>query len=367
MNFQLTNSSIHPQLIVALLAAVLVAGAWSLSTLADDALPDDTIQFSQDSQVSRRPPALSLAARIDGTIRYTTNGSAPTASGTVYRQPISINKSTSIRAQLFDDAGKPVGPVYTKSYIVADYEPTLPVISIVTDWAHLYALHDYPLEHSNNPERPITLEYFTPDGQRRFAVENGGIKIYDETSQMLRNKKSYKLSFSKADNPEYPLFDIAQVAQFNTLILHAGYSDGLAFSGDSRHTPNFALETIGGQVMRNLYRKAGQPAVHGNWVLLYLNGQYWGLYNLTGQIDRDCPPEIEAGQLLKEQVQAEILTQADIVRPYIQMEVERWAPQVSVELFNQDIQNMLKLADQQDAEDLVSLNFLQKQSLTSCQ
>ncbi len=37
--------------------------------------------------------------------------------------------------------------------------------------------------------------------------------------------------------------------------------------------------------MRDLHGAMGQVAARGRWVALYLNGEYWGLYNLTERID----------------------------------------------------------------------------------
>ena len=39
------------------------------------------------------------------------------------------------------------------------------------------------------------------------------------------------------------------------------------------------------QLVRDLHGAMGQVAARGRWVALYLNGAYWGLYNLTERID----------------------------------------------------------------------------------
>ena len=39
------------------------------------------------------------------------------------------------------------------------------------------------------------------------------------------------------------------------------------------------------QLVRDLHGAMGQVAARGRWVQLYLNGDYWGLYNLTERID----------------------------------------------------------------------------------
>ena len=41
------------------------------------------------------------------------------------------------------------------------------------------------------------------------------------------------------------------------------------------------------QLVRDLHQAMGQVAARGRWVEVYLNGEYWGLYNLTERIDED--------------------------------------------------------------------------------
>ena len=39
------------------------------------------------------------------------------------------------------------------------------------------------------------------------------------------------------------------------------------------------------QLVRELHGAMGQVAARGRWIAVYLNGAYWGLYNLTERID----------------------------------------------------------------------------------
>jgi hypothetical protein len=332
----------------------------------------DPIHFSQDSVVTRQPFRLTLTSEADGTIRYTTNGALPTADSPVYADQISIEQPTVIRARLFDDAGQPVGDVSTNSYIIVDYRQIIPLISIVTDWAHFYRLHDYPLEHGDNGERPITVEYFGPGGQSQFKVE-ARIQIDESDPNLLSLKKSYRLNF-QPNGLEYRLFTDSPLTTVNTLLLRAAFTGEFPYH-DVRigQAQPCLIESMGDQVIRNLYQEMGRPAPHGQWVLLYLNGKYWGLYNLmeaqnfhahagqnpAGQhrflslaceflgVATLCGQSApEAGQLSQAQVQAEILRQAAIVRPFVPLEADRWASSLSLARFDQQIQAALTLVDE---------------------
>jgi hypothetical protein len=268
-----------------------------------------SIQFSHEATVTQQPFQLTLSTPHNGTIYYTTNGSWPTPGSMPYTGPIAINQTTVIQAQVFDAAGNPVGEMQTNSYIIANYEQTIPVFSVVTDWSYLNALHANPQQRSREWERPINLEYFAPGGQRQFNVK-AGIRIHGNFSRLFSPKKSYRLYFRQEyGGPEpidYPFFEDTPVTTFDTLVLRAGFQDtfvhrNIPERADRHHTARY----INDQVVRNLHRDMGQPTAHGRWVLLYLNGEFWGLYNLTEYIDLDflrsySEPEAEWDIIVKE-------------------------------------------------------------------
>jgi hypothetical protein len=249
-----------------------------------------TITFSKDSAVATQAFQLSLKSEVPGgTIHYTTNGSLPDANSTPYSGPLAIDQPTVIRAQVFKD-GAAVGEVYTKSYLIANYDQTIPVISIVTDWNDLNTLHAFPEERGKDWERPINMEYFAPGGLVQFNVK-AGVRIHGNFSRLFSPKKSYRIYFSKSyggpGNLEYPLFPDSPVTKFDKLVLRAGFQDTFFHRGiPGLSDKHLSARYINDQVVRNLHRDMGQPIAHGVWVLLYLNGEFWGLYNLTERIDQ---------------------------------------------------------------------------------
>ena len=250
----------------------------------------EAIFFSSDSQVSSRPLQVRLSSPADGTIRFTTNGELPNADSAPYRGPIDIAESTVIRARAFDDVGNPVGDMSTKSYLIVGYDQTIPVISITADWGDLDTLHANPTQRGREWERPINIEYFEPGGELGFNVK-AGIRIHGGRSRAVSPKKSYRIYFRKAyggpGKLNYPLFEDARVTKFDKLVLRAGYNDAFTYLNE-RFEPTVqstGAVYIRDQVTRNLHRDMGQPIAHGSWVLLYLNGEFWGLYNLTERVD----------------------------------------------------------------------------------
>ncbi len=276
-----------------LLVGIIVLGV--LGSSAGPALASEsqqqiqTINFSRDSAITNQPFSLSLSSPLAGTIRYSTNGGVPNENSAPYTQPIPINQSTVVRAMVFGADNAPLGDVVTKSYIFANYNQTVPVVSIVADWMDLNVLHNFPVERGLEWERPINMEYFTPGGQVQFNVK-AGMRIHGNFSRIYNPKKSYRIYFRKSyggpGKLEYPLFEDSPVTEFDKLVLRAGFQDSFLHRGiPERSDRHGTAKYIGDQVTRNLHRDMGQPIAHGNWALLYLNGQFWGLYNLSERID----------------------------------------------------------------------------------
>jgi len=278
--------------LIAATTAILILLASAPMTTAAAAPPQTRplLTFSLDSQVSNRPLQVRLTNLVSGTIRYTTNGALPNANSTPYTGPINIGESTVIRAQVFDAGGNPVGDVDTRSYLIVDYAQTIPVISIVADWGDLDTLHANATQRGREWERAINMEYFEAGGEPGFNVK-AGMRIHGGRSRAVSPKKSYRIYFRKAyggpGKLEYPLFEDSAVTKFDKLVLRAGYNDAFSYLNEELEptVQSSGAAYIRDQVVRNLHRDMGQPIAHGSWVLLYLNGEFWGLYNLTERID----------------------------------------------------------------------------------
>ena len=110
----------------------------------------------------------------EGTIlRYTLDGSEPTASSPVYSSPITINKTTTVRAKAFRDGYLSVRSA-TQSYIFLGRDMTLPVISLVTDqryWSdkQLGIITNNTTDKRVDWRRPVNIEYFeTPNSESQL-------------------------------------------------------------------------------------------------------------------------------------------------------------------------------------------------------
>ena len=87
-----------------------------------------------------------------------------------------------------------------------------------------------------------------------------------------------------------------------------------------------------------------------------------GVENLEGK------PADQVGQLSKERVRAEVARQAAIVRPFIQMEADRWVPGTGMgaALWEQNINNVLTFVEEREDVVLHHLDELRYQTFTEC-
>lgn len=258
-------------------------------------------------------------------IRYTKNGDTPTATtGFVYSAPIAITGTTLVRAAAFkagfqssnvdthtylflDDVitqsatgtpppGWPAGPVNNQVFnygmdpdvvnprvaTIKSALQAIPTVSVVTDLSNLVdaatGIYVNTFARGDSWERPISMEIINdplnplPNGFQ----ENCGARLRGGFSRDGNNPKhSFRFFFSKAygaGKMNYKLFGDAGAPQFDGFDLRTSQDASWAYLGSAENT-----------FLRDEVARATQVQVsYGSrcrYFHLYLNGQYWGLYN----------------------------------------------------------------------------------------
>ncbi len=261
------------------------------------------------------PVTVQLEVPVSGSaVYYTLDGSDPTVDGQAYIAPLEVAETTVLRTVALDDSA-PVSAVTTATYLVGE-STGLPVLSLVTDPAHLWdaeqGIHINAEERGRDWERPVTVEWLSPEGELGFSV-GAGLRIHGNISRLRVPKRSFRLYFRGEYGPTelvYPLFEAepgqslatapavegprrgASTAgavaseRYDRLVLRAGVDDGWLWPcadkpGCYREHAVFLRD----QLVRDLHTAMGQVTPQGRWVVVYLNGAYWGLYNLTERVD----------------------------------------------------------------------------------
>jgi hypothetical protein len=287
------------------------------------------VVFNHPRGFYQTPFDLALTCSTPGaTIRYTTNGSVPNATNSaLYTDPIRIARTTVVRAAAFRQgwrASTPETTTYlflddvvaqTRSNIVASGFPTnwntqsadygldprvvgptdnfggkytrtlktdlqaVPTMSIVMNMQDMFGpqgIYANPEARGDAWERTASLELIYPD-QRPGFQENAGIRVQGGAFRRfdLSLKKSFRIVFRErygAGTLDFPLFGPYAAREFDNFILRANSNDGWPYGGASALYVRdaFAMESV---------RLMGKVASHSQFVQLYINGVYWGLYN----------------------------------------------------------------------------------------
>jgi hypothetical protein len=185
---------------------------------------------------------------------------------------------------------------------LADALLTLPTISLVTATEGLFGaengIYVHSLEGGPDKIRPASVEFIYPDGRTGFQRDIG-LRIRGGASRfpVFSPKHGFGLIFRKEFGPgelDYPVFPTSTRHRFNRLVLRPNVNDSWAstewpqqrVNGEQRWERQNA-SYIRDQWVRDSQRAMGQPSAHGIFTHVYLNGLYWGIYNLTERPDDD--------------------------------------------------------------------------------
>jgi hypothetical protein len=285
-------------------------------------------KFSVDRGFHTAPFEVTITCDTPGAvIRYTRNGDTPTAtSGFVYSAPVEISSTTVLRAAAFLDGYQPSN-VDTHSYLFPDdiivqsangaappgwptgsvngqrfnygMDPdvvngaatpaiiksalqAIPSISIVTDQPNLTdaatGIYTSPQSRGEDVERPVSMEIINDPlnpGPGGFQ-QDAGLRIRGGFSRDPNNPKhSFRIFFRSAygkGKMDYPLFGDATPTKFDGFDLRTSQDASWAYLGSGENT-----------FLRDEVSRATQllisPGSRIRYLHVYLNGQYWGLYN----------------------------------------------------------------------------------------
>lgn len=281
--------------------------------------------------------SVSLATTTPGAIIvYTTNGSTPAVNanlgvtnGTLYSGPITVSSTTMLRAMAFKTGFRPsfitastyvflndvinqsptgqvpagwaanglngqemdygVDPDIINLYgaqAVKDSLAAIPSISITTDLANLFdpatGIYVNADNRGRSWERASTVELINPDGTAGFTV-NAGLRIRGGYSRGDFNPKHAFRFYFRGEYGDsklnYALFGNEGVSEFDVLDLRTAQNYSWSGEGNSQNT--FTRE----EFARLLQGQLGEPYTRSRYYHLYLDGQYWGLYETQERVE----------------------------------------------------------------------------------
>ncbi len=289
------------------------------------------------------------SATTGATIVYTLDASAPTVTaagnvlnGAIYSGPIHVDRTTTLRAMAFAldqrasnvdtqtylflddvlDQGSTPPPGYPATWggtftewgldqnaddlkliagdagltldearqVIKGSLRSLPTLSLVLDVDDVFGAASGIYANSQADgkawERAASVELFDPgDAGIGFQID-AGLRIQGFTSRdPNRNPKhSLRLVFRKeygAAKLNYPFFGDDAAQEFDTIVLRSNSQDAWVYNTEYNRQGQFIRD----QWARATQLAMGHASPHGEWVHLYINGLYWGVYNPTERPD----------------------------------------------------------------------------------
>lgn len=220
-------------------------------------------------------------------LRYTLDGSEPTAESELYRGAIRLERApfwpgVVLRAAVFSGTSR-VSHVATASYFLNAEGYELPLLSIAMDPRVFRSVHYDEAGRGREGEREGFLEVFDREGRRRVATAMG-LRLHGQTSRhgVGTQRKSYRVYFRDAYGDgklRYPLIADAGVPGLDRFVLRANNDDALRNHDRATYLRD--------ELLRELHEDMGALVSHGAWYNLFVNMDYRGVYNVAERIDGD--------------------------------------------------------------------------------
>lgn len=200
-----------------------------------------------------------------GEIRYTTDGSRPNLDSEPYTGPLSLSQTTVLRAVCFEP-GTLVSKPLELSYIINEGH-TLPVVSLMAAPGDLFGGGGLYSNPNLDIEREGCVKFF--ENGQGFTMECG-VKLHGATSKLAQEKKSFKLCFRSRYEGElhYDLFENG-VCDFSSILLRAAQESTYSTLMRDNIVHQLAIRSF-----------PALPAQDYKYAALYINGRYWGVYNI---------------------------------------------------------------------------------------
>ena len=214
-------------------------------------------------------------------LHYTTDGETPTKKSKAFpAEGLTLKKTTPLRVKAFrEDA---VSSVTAGATFFIDDAPQTAIVSLISDDKYLFnkktgmltkGSGNYP-NYAKEYEYPVHIEYFNKDGE--MEISQTGTMTTSGHSALINAQKSIALYARKAwgaDRFAFNPFPTRDYESYKSLLLRSTNSD-------------YSATRLRDIVASSLAE--GQGILYQDHVVIqvYINGRYWGHYNLREKINK---------------------------------------------------------------------------------
>ena len=211
-----------------------------------------------------------LTASPGARIFYTLDCSAPDETSTPYAGPIAVTGTTVVRAVAYQDGYLPSCSA-SQSYLY-DAEHTLRVVSMVADPEDIFGSEGFHTLYERDLERPGHIEVYTENGAQMLS-ENCALRLHGQGSRKYQQKGFKVIARREYGTNRFraPLFSGRDYTEYQSFLLRASSEDG-------------RLTRMRDSILTALARGTDVLYQETELCVLYINGEYWGHYNMRERI-----------------------------------------------------------------------------------
>lgn len=275
-------------------------------------------------------------------IHYSLDGSIPTREHPRLRGTLVIRKTGVVRVKAFEEDLLPSATV-TVTYII-DYQGRMPVVSLVLDPVYLYnkraGIYRNPFELGRAWERPADFAILSQSPGKLLQTELR-LRIHGGRSRG-QIRKSFRLYLAPADGDLRSWFGPAA----KTVSPDQG-------EWVLRHVPLAFLHRD--RLASTVARQIGLPVSSMVPVIVYVNGELWGVYDLMERVN----PEFIAGKMPIEEV---TLLRGQLAKPRVAVGDDKAWRELYDFVFSGDFtdpENYRRISRQFDLDNLIDFWILQ--------
>ena len=211
-----------------------------------------------------------LTAAPGARIFYTLDCSAPDETSTPYAGPIAVTDTTVVRAVAYQEGYLP-SYSSSQSYLY-DAEHTMRVVSMVADPEDIFGPEGFHTLYERDLERPGHIEVYTEDGAQMLS-ENCALRLHGQGSRKYQQKGFKVIARREYGTNRFraPLFTGRDYTEYQSFLLRASSEDG-------------RLTRMRDSILTSLARGTDVLYQETELCVLYINGEYWGHYNMRERI-----------------------------------------------------------------------------------
>jgi len=229
--------------------------------------------FSIDGGYISKDTKISLTTSDNSDIYYTLDGSFPTNKSKKYTGEITISKTTVLKAIAYHDGLLP-SDVISRTFFINHHD--VAIVSISTEYNNLFGYAGIITNYHQNTHKRINFEFYESNGTLGTSfVADTKLSGMDSRERIQKSMSIYLRKEYGLKEVTYPFFNSYENTTYSSFLLRNAGED----PKNIRIMDAVLTRTLKGQM--DIDMQDYRP------VVVYINGEYYGLYNLREKLNAD--------------------------------------------------------------------------------